>query len=271
MGHGMWPFRRKPLLDADTASWHLDNFEWLVRNFARRHGFSKMSLVLPAPGFFKNNGEQGHKRAQLLFDQVKAYCGINEHINLVGGDDVPSSYGAPSVDDISYDGFAAGLYYSGGGVKEATISYASYLLEDSQTLITVFAHELAHYVLDCDVASLPPIADGEDEYLTDLTAVFLGFGVFFANNALRRDKVGNAGQEYLQLARAGYLPERDLIFATAIFIAVRELDPGPAIKCLKPHLAAFLNRALSDLEAHADQIATIRSRANGYALQQILR
>lgn len=26
----IWPFKSKPLLDEETANWHLNNFEWLV-------------------------------------------------------------------------------------------------------------------------------------------------------------------------------------------------------------------------------------------------
>ena len=29
----MWPFRRKPIVDDETAAWHAENFAWLVREF----------------------------------------------------------------------------------------------------------------------------------------------------------------------------------------------------------------------------------------------
>jgi hypothetical protein len=63
-------------------------------------------------------------------------------------------------------------------------------------------------------------------------------------------------------ARHGYLPERDLVFATAIFLAVRQLDPAPAIQHLKPHLGDLLRKALRDLDDHEDRIAVIRASGN---------
>jgi len=29
----MWPFKRKPIVDADTAEWHADNCAWLAASF----------------------------------------------------------------------------------------------------------------------------------------------------------------------------------------------------------------------------------------------
>jgi len=53
----MWPFKRKPIVDAETAAWHADNFAWLIRQFGNR-AFAETELVLPKPGFFRFDGEQ---------------------------------------------------------------------------------------------------------------------------------------------------------------------------------------------------------------------
>ena len=46
--------------------------------------------------------------------------------------------------------------------------------------------------------------------------------------------------------RTGYLPEADLIFALALFLEARRLDPTPALGCLKPHLAGMLRRTMQE-------------------------
>jgi hypothetical protein len=61
-----------------------------------------------------------------------------------------------------------------------------------------------------------------------------------------------------RIERSGYLPEADLIFALALFLQVKSLDPAPALACLKPHLATMLKRALSDLARRASLTAPIR-------------
>src|SRR5205085_12416082 len=50
------------------------------------------------------------------------------------------------------------------------------LLAHPGRLIATFAHELAHYLLATAPTS-PPCEDDEHEFLTDLTAAYLGFGV----------------------------------------------------------------------------------------------
>src|SRR6266498_5677424 len=83
----MWPFKRKPLVDADTAEWHADNFAWLVRQFGGGQALAETKLVLPRPGFFATDGEQGHALAVRIFDQVKHYCAMTDwEVDLVADD-----------------------------------------------------------------------------------------------------------------------------------------------------------------------------------------
>ena len=268
----MWPFKRKPMLDPETAEWHLDNFEWLLESFAGRRRFLETKLVLPAPGFFKNDGEQGHARAQRLFEQVKAFCGISAYIELVADGSVPQQHGMPTIAEIHHGKHAAGLYSQGQGWgwNTARIHYASHLLADTQALIAVFAHELAHYLLDEGTPTPPPIEDDETEFLTDLTAVYLGFGVFLANSVFSFQQFNDGAASGWRSSRLGYLPERDLVFATAIYLAVREEDPASAVECLKPHLGKLLKEALRDLASYADRIAAMRERGKHVAFQAVV-
>ena len=57
---GMWPFKPGPIMDRDTAQWHAESFAWLVECFSDDGAFDEAVLVLPAPGFFPSDGEQGH-------------------------------------------------------------------------------------------------------------------------------------------------------------------------------------------------------------------
>jgi hypothetical protein len=72
----MWPFTRKRVVDAETAAWHVENFLWLLRQFGGNGDFAATKLVLPKPGFFTGDGEQGHVLAERIFNQVKDYCGM---------------------------------------------------------------------------------------------------------------------------------------------------------------------------------------------------
>jgi hypothetical protein len=50
-----------------------------------------------------------------------------------------------------------------------------------------------------------------------------------------------------RMGHSGYLPGADLIFALALFLQAKSLNPDLARACLKPHLAAMLRRAQRDL------------------------
>jgi hypothetical protein len=253
----MWPFQRTPIVDADTAAWHADNFAWLAASFGGNGALAASTLVLPKPGFFPSQGEEGHARALRIFERVKQYCGMeNWPVDLVP-DHNPAAVQSSSFSLSApvHGKHAQGTFSVAGGTIQ--ISYTPKLLAEPERLIATFAHELAHYLLATATTS-PPCEDDEHEFLTDLAAVYLGFGVFMANSVFDFEPVQDGLKYGWRMGRSGYLPEQDLVFATALFIAVKDLDPAPACQCLKPHLAKQLKRALRDLKSDRHFIDQIR-------------
>src|SRR5689334_7690846 len=107
----MWPFRRKPVVDEDTASWHVENMRWLIGEFGGQDGLAESRLVLPKPGFFKLEGEQGHALASRLFDQVRAYCGMSDwEVDLIPDDNPLAATPVPSVAMVQPQKHAAGTF-----------------------------------------------------------------------------------------------------------------------------------------------------------------
>lgn len=98
--------------------------------------------------------------------------------------------------------------------------------------------------------------------MIDLTAVYLGFGVFLANSRFDFSVLRDGQMEGWRMSHSGYLPEADLIFALALFIKGHDLDAAPARACLKPHLAKMLGRALRDIHDDDPALTAIRSRAS---------
>jgi hypothetical protein len=88
-----------------------------------------------------------------------------------------------------------------------------------------------------------------------------------ANSVFEFEAIQDGPMQGWRYGRSGYLPEQDLVFATALFIAVKELDPHPAYQCLKPHLAKLLKRALRDLTADRRYVEQIRASIPGDARQ----
>jgi hypothetical protein len=247
----MWPFKPKPVVDASTAAWHVENFAWLARQFAGGGAFAETKLVLPKRGFFTTDGEQGHASAQRIFLQVKHHCRMDDwEVDLVADDNPLAVDGMPTVDMIAPRKHALGTFGVAG--NRVQISYVPTLLRRPEQLIATFAHELAHYLL-ATAAEWPVCADDEKECLTDLAAVFMGFGVFLANARFSRETYTDGVWHGWRIGHAGYLPEADLIFALALFLRAKGLEADAACDSLKPHLASLLRRAMRHLPAdHAD-------------------
>lgn len=262
----MWPFARKGVVDAETAAWHVENFLWLLRQFGGGDAFANTKLVLPKPGFFTADGEQGHALALRIFNQVKDYCDMRDWQVDLAEDDNPLAREVPmSAAMIAPQRHALGTFAVGR--ERIQISYVPALLARPERLIATFAHELAHYLL-ATAREPPPCADDEMECLTDLTAVFLGFGVFLANGRFHVETFSDGPMQGWRMGHCGYLPEADLIFALALFLRAKGFGAEATCGCLKPHLATLLRRALRDLpEDHTDIVRIRQILADAEAKQ----
>lgn len=257
-GQVMWPFKARPVVDADTAAWHVENFEWLARQFAGGGAFARTPLVLPKRAFFPTDGEQGHALAEQIFACVKYHCGMGDwRVDLIADDNALARDLPPSLAFNGRSRYALGTFSAAGNA--ARITYVPALLRRPEQLIATFAHELAHYLLA--TAGEPPVcAPDEMECLTDLTAVFMGFGVFLANARFQHETYNDGAMHGWRIGHSGYLPESDLIFALALFLQTREIGSDEAGDCLKPHLASLLRRAMRDVAPN--DIDRIRNAIN---------
>lgn len=261
----MWPFKHRPLLDDEIARWHVDNFCWLLRNLTHTPIFRDSRLVLPAPGFFKIDDTTGHAMAEGVFREIKTYAGMTDWpVNLVTDVEVYEPKSSELIQATTRH-TPLGLFMRDhdGGVH---ISYAPKLLKKPINLIATLAHELAHYLVH-SIEDTLPCDPTEEEPLTDETACFMGFGVFLANSAFEFEQYrdNGAGTQGWRTQRSGYLPEADLVFDTALFITAKGIDPAPAFKYLKPHLADHLKKALKDVEAYKDELRAAIDNALPYS------
>ncbi|MEM0909257.1 MAG: hypothetical protein AAGJ94_17975 [Pseudomonadota bacterium] len=259
----MLNFFARPKLDPVAQDWIFENFTWLMREFGGGGEFNKSTLVLPKPGFFPIDGETGDARAQKVFQAIKDYAGMGDWpVTLVADDDPKAIRGEPSLVSIQHGTHALGRFVA--DQDGAMITYTPMLLAEPMQLIGTLAHELSHYLL-CTGKTDPPSDEDENEYLTDLCTVFLGFGVFLANTRFNTEVVAMGPMSGVGWRQSGYLPEPELVFATALFLKVQGIDPAEAQNFLKPHLAKALKHAFKDLEG-APEIATLRELADRNAM-----
>ena len=197
-------FRAKPVVDTDAAAWHVENFAWLAQQFAGGGAFTRTILVLPKASFFPTDGERGHDLALRIFRHVKRHCGMNGwEVDLIEDDNALARDLPPSLVPVGPSRHALGTFSASG--KRVEISYVSALVRSPERLIATFAHELAHYLL-ATAGEAPVCADDERECLTDLAAVFMGFGVFLANARFQHETYSDGAMQGWRIGHSGYLP-----------------------------------------------------------------
>lgn len=238
---------RRPLAAAEWE-WQLAAFRWLIDEFGGIEAHRTGILATPDGDCFPDSRLTGDARAGELLGQVMAIAGIADWpARLVMVDGERRLMQVSETLALNPEGrLAAGTFQlvddgHGGWLAEIVASRAQ--LGDEAALVATLGHETAHYWMTASQRAAPGGPDCE-ELLTDLTAVYLGFGIFLGNSArYGHHQAGEAGGQWYVSGWQGYLSERALMTALAISETLAGRDPLAAAPYLKPHLAADLKDA----------------------------
>jgi hypothetical protein len=205
---------KSPVSEADEA-WVNESLSWLREAFTEEH-FQQISTITPTTNFYNRTFDRSEEDAHFILERTKELMSVQyDKIALDFYSNSPTkmedgtmlSTPAAGIDG-SWDG-AAGTYQQD---KEGNVIISIELeqLNDTISLIATIAHELAHEIL---------LGEGwleeNDEYLTDLTAIFYGFGLFLGNSSFRFSQRSTAFGSEWQSSRQGYLPEQVIAYAMA--------------------------------------------------------
>jgi hypothetical protein len=245
--------KNKPVLDAESTQWMLDVYAWSLHNFDAEIFYQHTVLVEPSNRFFpgRENSELG--MANLIFDRVKHYAAVShwptsvvDHASCSIPDSEQIVIGGPlRLPDGSMD-------QSISQEKRLLIPYNPQQINNPEGLIATFAHTLAHYL--GQMAKEPP--PGGTEYwphVTELLAIYLGFGLMFANSAYTFR--GGCGSCYNANAnRDAYLTEQQSVYALAIFGALKDIPDSAVTRNLKSHLRSFYKKAVKDIKSRVQDV-----------------
>ncbi|HEX4494926.1 MAG TPA: hypothetical protein VIE43_04580 [Thermoanaerobaculia bacterium] len=127
-------------------------------------------------------------------------------------------------------------------------------LGDPQILIAALCHEIAHAYREHH--GLRQADVDREEKLTDLTTVYLGFGILTANSADRFEKTsylsGNLAITKTRFTQVGYLPAQSMSFLLALQVLARNLAPArrkALARQLETNQAEYMTRGVRHLEA----------------------
>ena len=246
-------------IDKDELEFQVATFKWLGREFG---SVADRPLVLPTSDFFPAPSG-GTPRIQALFDNVRHAAGMaGWPCELrAGREDRPSRVGLALL--LRHEGAPApcGTFQVAGpdGGQRVIITYNPSLAADTDAMVATFAHELGHYLMST-AKSDPPGGWDLHELHTDLTGVWLGFGIFLANAARNFSQFQDAGEIGWSSRSQGYLSEGSLVTALAMFQRLRGEDPLAPARWLKDYLRTDLRNAAKALaRLHPDMARAVEA------------
>ena len=196
----------KPKLPVTEAQkkWVDDGFLRLAKLLGSQR-LLESTPVTPTPEHFPDRYDRSEEALRLMFERVAGYMQVDpgevELTLFAEGHDLTRSL-VPFHEGHSSG--AGGLYH-GDDDGRARIAVNQKEMKEPMALVAVLAHELGHVIL-----LRPGLVDRKDpdmEPLTDLLAVFLGFGIFTANAAFRFEQHSDNTSQGWSVRRSGYLSE----------------------------------------------------------------
>ena len=256
-------FKPSPLLDGTSINWMFDTFAWALRNFDTGVFFNETILVTPSNEHFPGAESSAEGMATLIFDKVKTYAGMQHWpYRLVDGNTLEE---IPLV-QIRIEGPIRG---EGGETQRSVddshklvIPYHQQQMNDPEIVIANFAHNLAHY-LGTTAREAPPGGEENWPHVTELLAVFMGFGLMMANSANTAKIRSCSSCSGPAIERENYLSEYDITYALAIFCCLKGLPVSKAAKNLKSSLRPFFKKAMKDVSGRKARLSHLQGMNAG--------
>lgn len=237
-----WFLSSSPV-DDHTRRWIDEQFDWLGREFADESVVDR-PIVLPTVEFFPDPYDGSAPAVRRMFDRVCGYMNVSaESVHLVMMDQTRR----PEL--VNADGDLlpgiAGLYEEGADRSVIRLEKADF--DRPMQLVGTMAHELSHMRLLGEARIDPDRFD--NELLTDLTATYLGFGIFLANGP-RGDWKSIAGHWPDSLMRRPeYMTGPMFAYALARIAWVRFEQKPAWAKHLRWDVRSLFRQALRNLRA----------------------
>jgi len=250
----------KAVLDEETTLWLFDTFAWALRNLEAGVFYDETILVTPSNQHFPGSETTAHGMANLIFSQVKEYAGLRHWptklTNIAGGRPVES----PKIEIKGALRGAKGIMPTGEPVHQLHIAYNPDQLRDSEVLIADFAHVLGHYL--GSMSKEPPPGGVENwPHITEVVAVFMGFGLMMANSA-NTAKIRSCGScSGPAVERSNALSQYDITYALAIFCCLKEIPTKEVLVHVKKSLRPFYKKAAKEVMNKTNELNRIRANS----------
>ena len=241
-------FKSNPVLSREDSDFQIATFKWLLKHFGGDDFYTHANLILPTKEYFPSKVESEEQAAIETFLAVKKYAGMEEWpCRLEVQEKDLETRVAPTLAIQNVAQNPNGTFE----LKECddiVITYNPALVQNPIQLVATLAHELSHY-LTATSPEEPPGGWDNWEFATDITATFLGFGVFMANAAFTFQQFTEVDSQGWKFNRSGYLSESEHIYALAVFLLLKKIPIEAPIIHLKPSLRKVLKKCIKELSA----------------------
>lgn len=253
-------WKTKPTIDEDDLDWQLEAWSWLLQHLGGVERLSIYPTLVPSSDDFPPSGKTGAAHAKFVVGQVASWMDVDRdrfRIELQEQNIDPILGPLAVAQNVPQNPLGT---YSGDWSNRETITLDPTLLSDLQNLIATCAHELCHGVLR-DIAVPPPGGWEMEEFLTDLTVAYFGFGVFGGNTSFQFSQMRDVGHgtQGWSMSKAGYLTRNEWGFALAIRSAIGGESLDRALRYASRDLAAHVRQNAKYLAKNPDVLDTFKS------------
>lgn len=251
-------FENKPLLEEQSTQWMFDAFAWALENFNAEFFYHESVLVLPSNRFFPGRADSEQGMAELIFDNVKRYAGISHWPTQVLHQNMCAIPNTPHLEIKGPLRLAQPVAAESVSSEQSLIiPFNPQQINNPEGMIASFAHIIAHYMGQM-AKQAPPGGVEYWPHITEVLAIYMGFGLMFANSAYTFR--GGCGSCYNPNAnRDAYLTEQQSVYTLAMFAVLKQIPNSAVTSNLKSHLRGFYKKAVKDIKRHDEQLATMQS------------
>jgi len=244
-------------LDEESTLWLFDTFAWALRNLDAKVFYDETILVIPSNQHFPGTENSVHGMANLIFNQVKEHAGLKHWptklTNMADGRPV----GAPRIQIEGALRGSKGIMPDSEVLHHLPVVYNPDQLRNPEVLIADYAHVLAHYL--GSMSKEPPPGGVENwPHVTEVVAVFMGFGLMMANsaNTVNIRSCGSCSGPAVE--RSNALSQYDITYALAIFSCLKDVPTKEVLVNLKKTLRPFYKKAAKEVMNKTEELDRIR-------------
>ncbi len=243
-------FQPRPLIEQSGADWILATYEWALTYFDSEEFFCRSRLVQPSNDFFPGSVDSVHAKAENVFQSTRKYAGLSHWSMQLQAPEQFQNNPHPQLNLARIERNSAENLQALNAELPLYFSYNLQQTRKPEDLSASFAHLMAqHLVVQSKVT--PP--GGPDFFVeaTEILAIFMGFGVMFANSAYTfRGGCGSCSNA--QANRQAALSEDQVMYALALYCRLKGVQNKEATRFLKKHLRGSYKQALKQIEKQSE-------------------